>query len=378
MKEPLLNLFVVACLLGEFAPLRAQTSPDILWQTNGVSGYYPSAVAVSSDSRFVVSGWNDGNIKVWNATNSNLVRGLGIPTNPRSVALSSDGSTVAAGEGGGKTRLWQVSDGARLWIGGPDDGVVYAVPFSPDDSLIALGRTDGINLRYSENGNGIFFGEPPSSVFSLCFSPEGQWLASANEDFNASLWRVPEGTLVHNFVGHSNAVTSVDFAPDGLLLATASADGTARVWDATTGESLLVLEGGGGIAKFSANGSLLFTLGDGTFKIWRVSSGSCIGSITNTGALCFDIAKNGKYFTYGRGDGALVLARTPVVLDKIIRTGNQTILAWQGGSGRYRLQSRTNLLSGSWENVGGTTTNVTVTNISSATLFFRVQSLPIP
>ena len=42
------------------------------------------------------------------------------------------------------------------------------------------------------------------------------------------------------------------------------------------------------------------------------------------------------------------------------------------------LQSCTNLLGGTWQNLGGSTTNTTATNISSSTLFFRVQSLPNP
>ncbi|HWN94695.1 MAG TPA: hypothetical protein VNT99_06670 [Methylomirabilota bacterium] len=271
-----------------------------------------------------------------------------------------------------------MSDGVRLWIGGPDNQLAYSVSFSPDDSLLAIGRTDGINVRYAENGIGIPFGEPPGIVFSLCFSPGGQSLASANDNFNVSLWRVPEGTLIHDFVGHSDAVTSVDFSTGGSLLATASADGTARVWNVTNAEPLLILEGGGGAAKFSANGSLLYTLSGGTFKIWRIASGSCVGAITNTGAICFDIAKNGKYFAYGTGSGAVVLARLPVVIDSITRSGNQTVLSWQGGSGLYQLQSRTNLMKGSWENLGSTSTNTTVTNIGSLTPFFRVMSVSNP
>jgi hypothetical protein len=222
------------------------------------------------------------------------------------------------------------------------------------------------------------------TIYDAVFSPDSLTFASAHAGGAARLWAVPSDPLVatnsllRSFIGHSNEVYSVDFSPDGKLLATASADGTARIWNVTNAQPLVVMDGGGGRAKFTADGKYLFTFNDGTFKIWRVSGGAYVGSITNTAATTFDIAKNGKYFAYGRSDGAVVLARMPLIVDEVLRSGAQTILKWQGGSGLYQLQSRTNLTSGSWENVGNATTNTTVTNITSSTLYFRVQSLPNP
>lgn len=52
---------------------------------------------------------------------------------------------------------------------------------------------------------------------------------------------------------------------------------------------------------------------------------------------------------------------------------------WQGGSGRYQLQMRTNLNVGAWANIGPVTTNLCGTNtIISTNAFFPVQSLPNP
>jgi len=65
-------------------------------------------------------------------------------------------------------------------------------------------------------------------------------------------------------------------------------------------------------------------------------------------------------------------------LDHITRTNDQTILHWQGGSGLYQLQSRTNLTTDAWQNLGPATTNTSATNFNSSTTFYRVQSLPNP
>ena len=290
------------------------------------------------------------------------------------VALSSDGAHVMAGDGDGKTRLWRVSDGVREWIGGSENNYVHSVCFSPDAARWAMARSDGFYVCCGT----LYDQLPEGQVFDARFSPDGQSVASANENFHASLWHVNNGAFVQDFIGHSNKVNSVDFSPDGTLLATASADGTARIWNVTNGVPLLVIDGGGGVAKFSADGKLLYTLDNYTFKIWRVSNGSRAGSIVNSGAVAFDIAKDGKHLAYGTESGVVVLGRTPLVIDELSRSGNQTILKWQGGSGLYQLQSSTTFGSGSWQNVGTTTTNTSATNINSSTLFFRVQSLPNP
>jgi len=108
----------------------------------------------------------------------------------------------------------------------------------------------------------------------VTFSPDGKTLASANADHHASLWRVPEGTLIRNFIGHSNNVNSVDFSPDGTLLATASADGTARLWNVSNGEVVCHHRRRRRHCQILCRWQMLFTLNNGTFKLWHVSNGT--------------------------------------------------------------------------------------------------------
>ena len=372
--------------------LPAQEAFQALWQTN--TPLTPVlTVSFSSNCTRLASGYNGGaQIKVWESQTGALIRGINSGST-RCLVLDSDGEYVAADAGGGRVRVWRISDGIRVLNGGPDDESLYALNFHPQNTYLAIGRSDGLNVANAPSGPGIIFGEPPGEVLGVCFSPDGLTLASANDTATASLWDVPAGTLTREFIGHSNVVNSVDFSPDGRLLATASRDGTARIWNVTNGVCLKVLEGGGGLgeyeggsymglngctAKFSANGQLLYTLESQVFKIWRVADGRHIRTITGSEMLCFDVAKNGHYFAYGTISGTLVVARPPLVLDSITRAGNETVLQWQGGSGLYQLQSNTNLTTNGWQNLGAPTTNTVATNVSSASQFFRVQSLPSP
>ena len=359
------------------APLRAQSGPDIIWTTNAHQGSY--GISFSGNSALVVSGGGEQSVKVWSVTNGSLVRSFGIiSTGPGSVGLSSNGSLVAAGMGNGQFRMWRLSDGALQWFSSPGGGGIYSLAFAPNDSYCANQTGDYINRRNPATGSGYIFSGHESTVHGVAFSPDSTLLASASGDATARIWRVSDGATLQILTGHGGGLYSVDFSPDGRFLATTSGDGTARLWNVTNGVCERIIESGGDSAQFSANGQLLLTLTDGLFQIWRVSDGQRVGTIVNTGAVKFDVAKNGQYFAYGTSGGDVVLARLPVTLDTITRTGNQTILHWQGGSGLYQLQSNTNFTTTGWQNLGPATTNTVATNVSPSTLFFRVQSLPNP
>ena len=205
----------------------------------------------------------------------------------------------------------------------------------------------------------------------------------------AQIFATSNYTLLHNLTGHSNHVYSVDFSPDGQLLLTTSLDGTARLWRVSDGQCMRVIEGGGGIfGKFSADGRTFFTTdgtgsvdfipGTGTLKYWRTCDGKLLESYDNLGAGPIAVSPAGRHFAYGRSDGALVVAYLPLLITGAELAGDQTILRWTGGSGRYQVQQRYYLEDLDWEDVGEPTTATSATNTFTGNIFYRVQSLPNP
>src|SRR5439155_18829522 len=55
-------------------------------------------------------------------------------------------------------------------------------------------------------------------VLALCYSPDGQALATAGEGRTVKLRDVATGKLLADFTGHTDVVTSVVFSPDGKVL----------------------------------------------------------------------------------------------------------------------------------------------------------------
>jgi WD40 repeat protein len=141
-------------------------------------------------------------------------------------------------------------------------------------------------------------------------------------------------------MGHQGVVRSVAFLPDGKTLLSSSSDNTIRIWRV-------------------ADGALLHTYDHET-----------------VGVNSLAVAPDGKSFAFGRDDGTVLVARTPLWISALNRDGGQFTATWQGGSGLYQPQIKTNFSSGTWQNLGEPTTATTViVPASTGGLLFRVQSV---
>ena len=125
------------------------------------------------------------------------------------------------------------------------------------------------------------------AVSSVCFSPNGNTLASGGEDKTVRFWDVATGELQQTLKGHTHKVYSVCFSPDGQILASAgwAPDAAICLWDVSTGTLRNSLTGDTVSDVLSvcfspdgntlASGNLAQTEGWGTsIHLWDVSTGT--------------------------------------------------------------------------------------------------------
>ena len=194
-----------------------------------------------------------------------------------------------------------------------------------DDNLISLfdelldgqrpARTDDVDVRGFEwhywrrlAGASSIIGRHPSTVYHVCFSPDGKRLASASGDQTVKVWDAETGKEMHTLKGHTNRVNSVCFSPDGKQIVSASDDQTVKVWDAETGKEMHTLKGHASSVLSvccSPDGKQLVSASrDHTVKVWDVGAGqetlTLKGHAADVFSVCF--RPDGKRIVSGSWD----------------------------------------------------------------------------
>ncbi|GGQ82952.1 hypothetical protein GCM10010166_61420 [Couchioplanes caeruleus subsp. azureus] len=158
------------------------------------------------------------------------------------------------------------------------DERIWSLDWSPDGRYLATASLDR-TARVWDIATGrevsVLRGHA-DRVRTVAWSPDGRRLVTGSEDGSAGTWEPKDGAQLHRLTGHDAAVWGVAWAPDSRRVATASADGTARVWNADTGSVVRVLrahEDRLWNVAWSPDGTRLATSSaDGTVRIWNADN----------------------------------------------------------------------------------------------------------
>ena len=204
-----------------------------------------------------------------------------------STCFSPDGRKFAVGDGGGVVVLWNARSRAEVWywINPYDPYPVNALALSPDNRWLAVGSADDAQtlraLRFREEGpleavEAFTSDRHVAGVSSLCFSPDGRFLAAGGFTYSGHT-----GPIIYELETGSRAgellydmTRSLAYSPDGRLIATGDDFGKVKLWDAAAHEQLFEASAHAkqvGVVLFSPDGRRLATGSrDGGVKVWDV------------------------------------------------------------------------------------------------------------
>ncbi|WP_236622090.1 c-type cytochrome domain-containing protein [Novipirellula maiorica] len=113
-------------------------------------------------------------------------------------------------------------------------------------------------------------------LYSAVFSPDGKWVATAGYDRVIKLWNRDTAAVTHELSGHNGAIYDLAFSHDSKVLVSASADATIKVWNVERGTRLDTLSQGEGemlAVDFTVDGKYIVACGaDNRLRVWRLAS----------------------------------------------------------------------------------------------------------
>ena len=177
-------------------------SPEL---TRNVQHHKKGVYALESINEWLFSAGGDGFLTRWDAANARTVESLQLSHQAlRSIAVSDKRGELA--------------------IGGSDWSIYFL-----DTETLAVRR--------------ILKNAHTNSVFTLAYSPDGQYLLSGGRDAMLRVWDLENDCALRSEQpAHLYTINHLTYSPDGSLFVTASRDRTLKIWDAQTFELLKVVD----------------------------------------------------------------------------------------------------------------------------------------
>jgi len=150
----------------------------------------------------------------------------------------------------------------RSFAGHKDE--VNAIRWSPCGTLLAS-CSDDFTAKIWKIDRDTFvhdLTEHEKEIYTIKWSPTGPGsnnpnanvvLASASFDATVKLWDIEAGKCLHNLTKHHDPVYSVAFSPNGQYLASGSFDRCLHIWSVADGKHVKTYKGSGGIFEVCWN-----------------------------------------------------------------------------------------------------------------------------
>jgi WD40 repeat protein len=237
------------------------------WEDNDAGVF---AIALSPDGETVVSGSQDGTVKLWNTDTGKVIKKwMGHTERVESVCWSPDGERVVSRSEDDTFRVWDVKSGETI-IGPINAKNAHRgrVCYSPDATMIAingrnltiwdantgqllktffLGRSRIAGyLGWTSDGKTLFAGEVKIDtptwtvdngrriyfrIISLSPSDERILASISRSDFTVQLYNFETNQPIGTPLRHEHYVQSGTFSADGKFLVTSCHDDHIYTWD---------------------------------------------------------------------------------------------------------------------------------------------------
>lgn len=275
-----------------------------------------SAVALSARGELLAVGDQSGLITLYDLATASLLRSFDHHrARVYALAFSPDDSLLVSGSRDRTVQSWDVQSGERLG-GSRAPGEVLAISVTAGGEQFAgVGYYSAIGELWNTRGAeslGSIEGHP-TRLRSVAYSADGRWLATSDEEGRVLLRRAEDLSVVLELDSGPGEALSLAFSRDGERLAVGSEDGRITLWDSLSGLRLVRWHAHGGeiwALAFSPDGRTLISGGgDGLLGFWDATSGERFKLLrAHTGDLrSLAVSRDGGSIATAGEDGRAIL-----------------------------------------------------------------------
>ena len=349
-----------AAQCGVFAKVAAKATaspplPTLVVQAGHTREAHVTSIAFTPDSRYALTGTQDGTAILWELRSGLQIRRLGGHMGyVLSVAISEDGQFAVTAVVDGAVHLWKLDSGTEVMVLRAAGEMYTRVAFADGGASIVAATQGGALCRWRRSdGSAVDRFDAVPNPSALATSKEGVWMAAGappgypqptrtiklwhpgsrgtpfevphyctaaafnskenavacgGQDGATRLFDAANGTLQKTFTGHAQAIVGVAAGPEDAWIASASASGI-RVWNATSGTERLHITPPDG-AKLTAlavtpdGSTILGGDSNGITYLWDPTSGRPAGQLRGRVAWIRSLALSKDKKTLYAGDAA--------------------------------------------------------------------------
>ena len=189
------------------------------------------------------------------------------------------------------------------------------------------------------------------------FSPDGQFLATAGDDYLIHIWDLPSGKELTPLRGHGDWISHLVFLPDGKTLAS-SGGKTIRLWEVPTGKEIFVLNGPYWNFACSPDGRILAMFDGKSISMLDLSTKKDVAKIKSPddGVFSLVFSPDGKVLAAGGSQGVVHLwdvAQGNEILQFKAAEKRFLAIAWSPDGGRIATATYGKNAYGVWDAATG-------------------------
>ncbi len=283
------------------------------------SGSWATALATNGDGSLLLSGHEDGTVRMWSLDRREMVFQAAGAHGDRvsSVALSSDGSTILSGSWDNTLRAW-APDGRQIDMRLSEGDLIRAVSLSDEGDLLLVvtpttveirdaqsrvltrqlvGQADGLGgvflsssagsgrlLTWSYGSAQLWSAKPQHGAYELASrdgridavaeSPCGRWIAASQRGDKVWLWDRENPGEWYGLLNEAGRVYRMAFSPESEYLVVGCDDSTLRIWDVETG-ALVQTAAIGGVPihlAWAAPDTVISAMHNDAISAWQVGA----------------------------------------------------------------------------------------------------------